>query len=455
MNIYNKRILIIAEHASLKFGGEAALPLHYFRVLRKRQIEVWLIVHERTKEELINLFPDEGDRIYFIKDTFVHLLLWRCGKFLPKKLAYFTFGSLLRLTTQITQRRIAKQVILEKKIDIIHQPIPVSPKEPSLIFNMGVPIVIGPMNGGMTYPDGFKYMENFLVRKTVEIGRTLSNFLNFLIPGKRKATTLLVANQRTKEALPQKIEGKIIELVENGVDLSIWQKNSNSKFINNNELTFYSQDDQTKQAIKFVFVGRLVDWKAVDLLINAFKQVLEKLPVELEIIGDGVERENLELQVQELGLASSNREKLDSQKLMLNEHYIQQPIHFLGWLSQTECAERLQLADILVLPSLHECGGAVILEAMSMELPVIATNWGGPADYVDESCGILVEPKSRDLFIDYLANAMLKLARSLELRKTMGQAGRQSILENFDWEKKIDKILEIYQEAIDRYIPVK
>lgn len=434
--LFNKHILIIAEHASLKFGGEAALPLHYFRVLRKRKIEVWLIVHERTKEELINLFPDESDRIFFIKDTFIHRFLWRLGKYLPKKLAYFTFGLLLRLTTQIAQRLIAKRIIREKSIDLIHQPIPVSPKEPSMLFSLGVPIIIGPMNGGMRYPDGFRDMENFFVRKTVDFGRTLSNFLNYIIPGKRKAATLLVANQRTKEALPKKIEGKVLEIVENGVDLSIW-KQKNTRLGNSSITNNYLNRDEKQALVKFVYVGRLVDWKAIDILIIAFKQVFEKLPVELEIIGDGVEKQNLELQAQELSLVSSHSRKA---------------IYFTGWLSQAVCAARLQLADVLVLPSLYECGGAVVLEAMSVGLPIIATNWGGPTDYIDRSCGILVEPKSRDLFINGLADAMLKLANSSELRKTMGQAGRQRILEIFDWEKKIDKVLEIYQETINRYI---
>src|SRR5579883_1420456 len=59
------RVLIVAEHASAKFGGEAALPLHYFRVLRKRRIEAWLVVHERTRDELNGQFAEDFDRIYF------------------------------------------------------------------------------------------------------------------------------------------------------------------------------------------------------------------------------------------------------------------------------------------------------------------------------------------------------------------------------------------------------
>jgi glycosyltransferase involved in cell wall biosynthesis len=98
-----------------------------------------------------------------------------------------------------------------------------------------------------------------------------------------------------------------------------------------------------------------------------------------------------------------------------------------------------------VLPSLFECGGAVVLEAMAMELPVIATAWGGPTDYLDENCGVLIAPHSRETLVDGFADAMRRLARSPELRNRMGLAGGRRARELFDWEKKIDQILQIYQ----------
>lgn len=219
------RVLIIAEHASLNFGGEAALPLHYFRVLRKRGIEAWLIVHERTKVELQSRFSEEIDRIYFISDTVWHRLLFKIARLLPHRISFFTFGFLLRLLTQILQRDLAKQIVKDKKIDIIHQPIPVSPKDPSMLFDLGVPVIIGPMNGGMNYPPAFQKMEGKLVGVAIGFGRALSSFMNVVIPGKVKATTLLVANVRTREALPSSVrEVPTLELVENGVDLSLWTK---------------------------------------------------------------------------------------------------------------------------------------------------------------------------------------------------------------------------------------
>jgi len=92
----------------------------------------------------------------------------------------------------------------------------------------------------------------------------------------------------------------------------------------------------------------------------------------------------------------------------------------------------------------------VILEAMATGLPVIATKWGGPMDYLDESCGILVSPESREAFIHELAAAMLKLASSFTLREKMGRAGQRRVLSHFNWQKKTDVMLKIYTETVRR-----
>src|SRR5262249_30600470 len=97
--------------------------------------------------------------------------------------------------------------------------------------------------------------------------------------------------------------------------------------------------------------------------------------------------------------------------------------------------------------SLFECGGAVVLEAMASGLPVIATRWGGPVDYLDAGCGILVEPASRERFIAGLAAAMNQLANDAPLRRRMGENGRERAVRHFDWERKSDRSLEIYAAA--------
>src|SRR5204863_1499844 len=92
------RVLIVCENASARFGGEAALPLHYFRVLRQRGMDVWLITHARTRPELARMFPDDR-RILYVEDSWLHRFLWHIGRKLPAQIAYFTVGFISRFAT--------------------------------------------------------------------------------------------------------------------------------------------------------------------------------------------------------------------------------------------------------------------------------------------------------------------------------------------------------------------
>jgi len=411
------RVLIVAENASARFGGESILPLHYFRKLRKRGVEVWMVVHARTRDELTQLLGDDIGRVSFIPDTWLHRFLGKLAKPLPGAIKNFTIWQIMRLYSQVLARRIARRIIAEKQIDIVHQPTPVSPKEVSLFQKMGVPVVIGPMNGGMTFPPGFQKVQSRLARGFVRLGRSMSSIFNHLVPGKLRAATLLVANQRTANALPAGVCGRVVTLVENGVDLELWKARP-------------EQNGAAENPVRFVFAGRFDTWKGVDLLLHAFKDVADTTPCTLDIIGDGKLRGRLQEQARNLEIADK--------------------VKFHGWIPQAACAAQLQRANVFVLPSLFECGGAVVLEAMASGLPVVATNWGGPADYIDESCGILVDPDTREGFIAGLAAAMSKLARDSVLRRRMGMASRQRAVNEFDWERKIDRIVEIYRETVRR-----
>ena len=416
------RILLVAEHASAKFGGEAALALHYYRVLRARGAQVWLIAHERTRAELMALFPNDADFMFFVADTKWHRLLWRVGQKLPTRLANFSTGFVMRVLSQLVQRKLIKQLVQSKGITVIHQPMPVSPKEPSLIYDLGAPVIIGPMNGGMDYPPAFKAMQSRLGSISLWLGRRAANAMNRLMPGKRKAALLLVANERTRQALPSCLQAVQVQLlVENGVNLSLWKDVPRTAARSPLETTHY------------VFMGRLIALKAVDLLLIAFAQAAQHASMSFAIVGDGVERQKLEQLAKDLGLMGAARQA--------------GKVHFCGWLSQESCAAVLKESDALVLPSLHECGGAVVLEAMAMAMPAIATNWGGPADYLDSSCGILVDPTSRDGLVAGLRDALQVLAKQPDLRVSMGRVGRQKIIEQFDWEVKVDRMLKVYQDV--------
>ncbi|MFC5861895.1 glycosyltransferase family 4 protein [Acidicapsa dinghuensis] len=242
------------------------------------------------------------------------------------------------------------------------------------------------------------------------VAKLFVDLANTAIPGKKQAEVVLVANERTRKALPPGLRGKVIDLVENGIDAEMWRSTD-------------SYGDNKSR--RFVFLGRLVDWKRIDIVIRALAQVPS---AELEIIGDGPMSGPCSALARELG--------------------VQERVFFAGWVPQQECPARLQSALALVLPSIYECGGAVVLEAMAMGKPVIASRWGGPADYLNETCGILINPDSEAAMVKGFAEAMERLIDSPGLARAMGNAGRQRALRDFDWRTKIDFVLEIYRSLV-------
>lgn len=404
------KILIVAENASTRFGGEAILPWHYFQFLRRRGIDVRMIVHARTRDELLALAPDDADRLYFLPDTWINKAAWRIGQLLPLKVGEITVGFVSRVSSQLAARRLARRLVAEEGMTVVHQPIPVSPREPSLLHGMGAPVVIGPMNGNMSFPPAFSQAGVRAIERLVFLGRAASAALHMLMPGKLRAAALLFANERTREALPAGARGRVVKVVENAVDLDLWSPGGKAPV--------------APRPLRALFIGRLIDLKAVDLLIEAVGKATATRPVTLEILGDGPMRPSLEEQTARLGLSGM--------------------VTFSGWQAQAECARRLREADVLVLPSLRECGGAVVLEAMACGLPVVAANWGGPADYVDATCGILVPVSSREALVDGLVDALVRLASDAKLRASLGRAGLERVRREFDWEVKIDRMLDIY-----------
>ena len=374
-----------------------------------------LIAHARNRADLQTTLAPFLDDIAFVEDTPYHRAVWRLGHLAPTRLQEHLFGTLLNLISEIYQARIIRALVHEGRVDVIHQPIPVSPRAPSTLYGFGVPVVIGPMNGGMSYPPGYESYEGRLARGFVRVARKAAVLVNRIIPGKRRAAALIVANARTRAALPVRGHPRVIELVENGVDLATWRPPAGAR--------------RAEPGFRLVFMGRLIALKGVDMTLEAIGLARAAgVAVELDILGDGPERPRLEALAAVAGLQAA--------------------VRFLGFRPQGECVAVLGASDALILNSVRECGGAVVLEAMSLGLPVIAADWGGPADYLDPSCGIAVSPVPRADFPRRLADAIGRLAGDPDRRRRMGLAGAAKVRASFDWERKVDRILEIYDEVL-------
>jgi len=115
-----------------------------------------------------------------------------------------------------------------------------------------------------------------------------------------------------------------------------------------------------------------------------------------------------------------------------------------GPLPRNEVLRAYGSSDALVLPSLFEPFGIVLLEAMAAGLPVVASRVGGIVDVVEDGkTGLLVPPRNPQA----LADAIGRLVSDPPLRRRMGDAGRAKV-PAYSWERLIPRILEVYQEAI-------
>ncbi len=404
------KIAIAAENASARFGGEAVLPLKYAQLLRARGHEVSLLTHERNRAGLKADAPDLAAQAIFLPDTALHRLIFRLGARMPTLLREHLFGNLLGLLTAWRMRRDLRALAAAGRVEIIHQPIPVSPAAPSLLHGMGAPVVIGPMNGGMDYPPSYRHHDTTLARGFLRLGRGVARGVNWLIPGKRRAAVLLVANARSRAALPVH-HPQVIELVENAVDFQLWTA---------------PEAVVKADGFRLIFMGRLIPLKAVDVTLDALARARAQRPdldIRLDILGDGPERARL------AAMAGDG-------------------VRFLGFLPQAECRDYLAASHALILNSLRECGGAVVLEAMALGLPVVASDWGGPADYVTPETGYLVHPEPPEDFAERLAAAIIALARDPARAQMMGRAGAARVADHFDWQARIDRIEAIYAQAL-------
>lgn len=413
---YGMNILIVADNWSMKWGGESSFPPTYARLFQERGATVWMVAHARVRDQILEAFPDAIGRMRFIEDTPAMLRLAGMGRHLPYRIRDLVVGGVLHMMTQRSARRLALDVIRENRIDVVFEPTPISPRSTSSLYDLGVPVVIGPMCGGMSFPPAFRDMDSRFTRVGIAIGRKLSALAHRLAPGKLRADVLLVANERTADALPRGCRGRVVTVVESGVDVSTW-----------------SPDPAAARPgagpVRFAFSGRFVDWKGVELLVAAFRKARERVEdCALDLIGDG----DLGPRIRETCAAPE-----------LKDH-----VRLHGWLAREEAARVVRECDVFVMPSLRECGGGAILEAMALGKPIIAANWGGPGQYVDDSCGIRVEPSSREAYVDGLADAMTLLARSEELRSRLGQGARERIREcDFEWEAKGDRVFGILEEV--------
>lgn len=123
---------------------------------------------------------------------------------------------------------------------------------------------------------------------------------------------------------------------------------------------------------------------------------------------------------------------------------IKDKLMFVGF--RSDIPQVIAGVDIVVLPSEVEGCSRVLLEAMAMGKPVVATNLGGTPEIVDDGItGIMIPPNDPAS----LANALTKLLNDKELSMKMGRCGRIKAAESFSVEKNVAKTMAVYEEVLN------
>jgi glycosyltransferase involved in cell wall biosynthesis len=183
-----------------------------------------------------------------------------------------------------------------------------------------------------------------------------------------------------------------------------------------------------------LFVGRLVGVKGVDKLIMALPHVIQKNPkAKLVIVGLGNLQEYL----------------MNLVKAMKMSDFVKFRFEFIP---EEERILHYAACDVAVFPSFYEPFGIVVLEAMSMERPVVigAAGISGMREIVtycgEEQCGYHVDPNNPS-DIAWGLNSVLE---NDEKKKWLGKNGRRRVLNEFTWDKIARKTLGLYEQIIKR-----
>jgi len=170
------------------------------------------------------------------------------------------------------------------------------------------------------------------------------------------------------------------------------------------------------------YVGRLLQGKGMYYLISAMKRLKdEHSDVTLLIIGDGPERASLERMTTTAGIKAI----------------------FAGW--QNDVLPYYSVMDVFVLPSLFEGVPNVLLEAMAMRKPAVATNVGGNADLVENGVnGFLVSARDPQ----QIACALEKLIENGDLRSRFGRSSREKVVKLFSLDKTVERVERVYNEIV-------
>ena len=394
------RILLVAPNISRRMGGEGLKALQIHLELRGMGFEVHQVTHARVRAEIERDYPALA--VDYVEDDAVQVALHRTR-----------LGPLLTLLNAWQLHRRALRVADSIDPWVVHFTSPISPVQPYFRFP-GHPVVIGPLNGNIQHPPAFRDRESRVKALTSRVLRPVQSLLGALFRGKRDAVILVAGGERTMRAL--RLGGcsdtQLVPTLDCGIPDALIDR---------------PRAVQQGHNPRFVFLGRLVRYKACDLAIRAVAAADPR--VMLDVIGDGPERQRLEALATTLGVADR--------------------IRFHGWMQPGPALyDRLDTYRGLVMPTLAEANGIAFQEAMTLGVPIICLDWGGPQELLGADDAVMIAPDDPAAVVAALAAAMTRLADDPDTADRLAARARARALDaGFRWRDLLHRWEDVYRRS--------
>lgn len=368
-------------------GSEPGLGWYWLKELVKQKYKVFLVTESEFQKELDDWIKNE-------KIENIEILYVSIGK-LGRRLCWNQGSWIFYLFYRIWQFK-AFLISLHKwrKIDFkfIHHLNMIGYRELGFQWMRRGIKILGPLGGMNRVSDGFdKSFKNKIIRKLKHNLNFISFYDPFVFKALKQSNFILAANSESQYELNRRGFNSIL-LNETGVD-------------------DYSEYNSEKKDYDIIFVGKLVERKQPDLFIEVVKKISKhNKDIKSLIIGDGPLLETLQNQIKTEKLPVEIRTKVD----------------------RSEVLRCMGKSKIMLFPSIDEGTPWVVLEALSVGIPVLSHDCCGMADIIDNE--FLISPISFENSVIEFSSLVLKTFKTISFK--------YNISKHF-WRKKIDNFINM------------
>lgn len=290
------------------------------------------------------------------------------------------------------------------RFDVIHHVTMNDYRIPSELYKAkGAKVIWGPMGGAQVTPKPLKvYEKNQFAAAFREFVNKSCSWNPFYKKALRSYYKIYCINNETQKQISC-IVGKDVPLMP---ELALRDEYKNLPIRKGKN-----------DILKIVFVGRLIGKKGIAFLVDALSYMPNDLSWELDIYGDGADRESIEKKIENSAVANH--------------------INLLGNRPLNQISEAYKTADIFVLPSLRETSGNVLLEAMAYAVPIVAFDTSFCRLLKEVDCGVFINTEQAlDNIKEDYCKAIVTLGQDKELAKQMGLNGYKYVNSKLTWDEK-------------------